>query len=70
MVACTEEMCAIVDEEYTNTLMGLGLIPICVSTIIPSDVKDILDQIVEEDDTTITQFLRDMIDDYIEQRGV
>lgn len=60
----------IYDDEYTTMLVQLGLEPICISTIIPSDVKDTLDQIIKEDDTTIPQFLRDMIDDYIEQRGV
>ena len=57
------------DDEFIQACKNLNIEPEYVGTHILNEVKKELETIADEDDTTIEQFLRDMIDDYIQCRG-
>lgn len=57
------------ESEFMMTCKKLNIEPKIITTYVTPEVKKELEKIADEDDTTIEQFLRDRVDDYIECRG-
>lgn len=59
-----------VEDSFEQSCKKLNIKPVTITTTITPDVKDTLEEITIEDNTTIEEYLRDMIDDYILNRGI